>query len=256
MYGAGARNRRQQNEDHGHIAPPAPTKMTFVRSQRSSRRPASPSRLRPLLDPAPSAATPRDGQTIPPHNHREGRKVRRLAGPRSHVRHRRHDALRSGNRQATQFRRHQLRRARSSFSAIPPDMPLPWAPSRWSNLCIEQVVQPSGEKIRVDWHGHCDRGLAIANSMAALVAGADCVHATALGIGERVGNTQMDQMLVNLKLMGIAPWDHQDLTRLKQYCETVSEATGRSHSRKLSRRRRGCISHRDRSSRRCSHQGL
>ena len=91
---------------------------------------------------------------------------------------------------------------------------------------IEEVVTPSGEKIRVDWHGHCDRGLAIANSMAAWMAGADCVHATALGIGERVGNTQMDQMLVNLKLMGIAPWDRQDLTKLKRYCEAVSLATG------------------------------
>src|SRR5580700_9378410 len=76
---------------------------------------------------------------------------------------------------------------------------------------IDEVVKPSGEKIRVDWHGHCDRGLAIANSMAALVAGADCVHATALGVGERVGNTQMDQMLVNLKLMGVSPWADQDL---------------------------------------------
>jgi isopropylmalate/homocitrate/citramalate synthase len=91
---------------------------------------------------------------------------------------------------------------------------------------IEEVVIPSGEKIRVDWHGHCDRGLAIANSIAAWMAGADCVHATALGIGERVGNTQMDQMLVNLKLMGVAPWDRQDLTKLKQYCEAVSSATG------------------------------
>src|SRR5262249_22268128 len=91
---------------------------------------------------------------------------------------------------------------------------------------IESVVKPSGEKIRVDWHGHSDRGLAIANSMAALVAGADCVHACGLGIGERVGNTQMDQMVVNLKLMEIAPWDTQDLTRLKQYCEAVSNATG------------------------------
>ncbi len=91
---------------------------------------------------------------------------------------------------------------------------------------LEQVVKPSGQKIRVDWHGHCDRGLAIANAMAALVAGANCVHATALGIGERVGNTQMDQMLVNLKLMGIAPWDRQDLTQLKRYCEAVSVATG------------------------------
>src|ERR1700720_3669014 len=91
---------------------------------------------------------------------------------------------------------------------------------------LEEVVKPSGEKIRVDWHGHCDRGLAIANSIAALVAGADCVHACALGIGERVGNAQMDQMLVNLKLMEIAPWTDQDLTKLKEYCEVVSRATG------------------------------
>ncbi len=91
---------------------------------------------------------------------------------------------------------------------------------------IKEVVKPSGEKIRVDWHGHCDRGLAIANSMAALVAGAECVHATALGIGERVGNTQMDQMLLNLKLMGIPPWVDQDVTKLKEYCVAVSRATG------------------------------
>ena len=91
---------------------------------------------------------------------------------------------------------------------------------------VNEVVKPSGEKIRVDWHGHCDRGLAIANSMAALIAGAQCVHATALGIGERVGNTQMDLMLLNLKLMGIPPWAEQDLTRLKEYCVAVSQATG------------------------------
>ena len=95
-----------------------------------------------------------------------------------------------------------------------------------TKFVIDEVVTPSGEKIRLDWHGHCDRGFAVANSMAALAAGADCVHACALGTGERVGNTQMDQMLVNLKLMGVAPWDKQDLTKLKDYCEAVSRATG------------------------------
>jgi 2-isopropylmalate synthase len=95
-----------------------------------------------------------------------------------------------------------------------------------TKFVLDEVVKPSGEKIRVDWHGHCDRGFAVANSMAALAAGADCVHACALGTGERVGNTQMDQMLVNLKLMAISPWDQQDLTKLKDYCETVSRATG------------------------------
>jgi isopropylmalate/homocitrate/citramalate synthase len=91
---------------------------------------------------------------------------------------------------------------------------------------IAEVVKPSGEMIRVDWHGHSDRGLAIANSMAALIAGANSVHGCAIGLGERVGNTQIDQMLVNLKLMGVAPWDQQDLTKLKAYCQAVSRATG------------------------------
>src|ERR1700683_4275206 len=91
---------------------------------------------------------------------------------------------------------------------------------------VEEVVKPSGEKIRVDWDGHSDRGLAIANSMAAIIAGANCVHGCAIGLGERVGNTQVDQMLVNLKLMGIEPWDQQDLTKLKQYCQAVARATG------------------------------
>ncbi len=95
-----------------------------------------------------------------------------------------------------------------------------------TKFVLNEVVKPSGEKIRVDWHGHCDRGFAVANSMAALAAGANCVHGCGLGTGERVGNTQMDHMLVNLKLMGISPWDQQDLTKLRDYCEAVSTATG------------------------------
>jgi 2-isopropylmalate synthase len=89
---------------------------------------------------------------------------------------------------------------------------------------VEEVVKPSGAQVRIDWHGHCDRGFGISNAMSALVAGAECVHATAVGIGERVGNVQMDQMLVNLKLMGVEPWASQDLTPLKTYCEKVARA--------------------------------
>jgi isopropylmalate/homocitrate/citramalate synthase len=88
---------------------------------------------------------------------------------------------------------------------------------------LEEVVKPTGEKIRVDWHGHSDRGLAVANSLAAFEAGAEQVHAAALGIGERVGNTPMDQMLVNLKLMRAID---RDLRKLKEYCMVVSEAVG------------------------------
>ena len=95
-----------------------------------------------------------------------------------------------------------------------------------TKFVLEEVVKPSGEKIRLDWHGHNDRGLAVANSLAALAAGANCVHACAIATGERVGNTAMDQMLVNLKLMGVSPWNQQDLTGLKSYCDAVSRATG------------------------------
>jgi 2-isopropylmalate synthase len=89
-------------------------------------------------------------------------------------------------------------------------------------FAIDEVVKPSGEKIRVDWHGHNDRGLAIANSLAAVAAGAHCVHAAANALGERVGNTPMELMLVNLRLMGLID---RDLSRLKEYCEKVAKAT-------------------------------
>jgi len=91
---------------------------------------------------------------------------------------------------------------------------------------LEEVVKPSGENIRLDWHGHCDRGLAVANSLAAFEAGADQVHGAALGLAERVGNTPMDQMLVNLKLMDAPGWRDRDLSKLKDYAHTVSEALG------------------------------
>jgi 2-isopropylmalate synthase len=90
---------------------------------------------------------------------------------------------------------------------------------------IENVVKPSGEQIRVDWHGHNDRGLAVANSIAAIAAGADQVHAAALSLGERVGNTPMELMLVNLKLLGLANFQGRDLSQLKKYSETVAHAT-------------------------------
>jgi isopropylmalate/homocitrate/citramalate synthase len=76
--------------------------------------------------------------------------------------------------------------------------------------------------VKVDWHGHQDRGLGVTNALWALEAGAHRVHACALGIGERVGNTPMDQLLVNLQLLG---WIDRDLTRLHDYCSAVSEAT-------------------------------
>jgi 2-isopropylmalate synthase len=88
---------------------------------------------------------------------------------------------------------------------------------------IRQVVDATGEEVKVDWHGHKDRGLSVINSLAAAEAGADRLHGTALGIGERVGNTPLDLLLVNMWLLG---WIDRDLSRLPEYCRFVSEATG------------------------------
>jgi isopropylmalate/homocitrate/citramalate synthase len=88
---------------------------------------------------------------------------------------------------------------------------------------VRELVVSQGEEIRIHWHGHQDRGLGVINSIAALEGGANQVHGTALGIGERVGNTPMDQLLVNLKLMG---WIDNDLSLLGQYCSTASAGCG------------------------------
>ena len=87
----------------------------------------------------------------------------------------------------------------------------------------KQVVLESGADVGLDWHGHSDRGLAVANTIAAIRAGATRVHGCAIGIGERVGNTPMDQLLVNLRLLG---WIDNDLTALTDYCDKTSRATG------------------------------
>ena len=88
---------------------------------------------------------------------------------------------------------------------------------------IKGVVADTGESVKIDWHGHRDRGLDIPNTLAAIETGIDRAHGCALGLGERCGNTSMDLLLVNLKLMGAI---NNDLTRLPDYCRTVSEATG------------------------------
>ena len=88
---------------------------------------------------------------------------------------------------------------------------------------VAQVVEECGGGVGIDWHGHRDRDLAIVNTLAALEAGATRLHGAAIGIGERVGNTPMDMLLVNLVLMG---YIERDLSALVEYCDAVSAATG------------------------------
>jgi 2-isopropylmalate synthase len=88
---------------------------------------------------------------------------------------------------------------------------------------IAGVVAECGGGVGIDWHGHRDRDLAVINTLAALEAGATRLHGTAIGIGERVGNTPMDALLMNLVLMGYL---ERDLSAMCEYCEVVSAATG------------------------------
>lgn len=89
--------------------------------------------------------------------------------------------------------------------------------------CLRQMVDEIDPNVGIDWHGHKDRGLDIINSLAAIEAGADRVHACGLGIGERSGNTPMELLLVNLNLFG---WVDRRLIRLAEYCEVISAKCG------------------------------
>ncbi len=87
----------------------------------------------------------------------------------------------------------------------------------------DEVIPDAGVKradIEVNWHGHQDRGLGVANNLAAVEAGADVIHGTALGVGERAGNAPLDQTLVNLSLMGVI---NNDLTALNDYMRKAHE---------------------------------
>jgi len=78
-------------------------------------------------------------------------------------------------------------------------------------------------EVGIDWHGHNDRGLGVVNTIFALEFGADRVHGTAMGIGERVGNAALDQVLLNLKLLG--ELEGQDLSKLLSWIRLASRAT-------------------------------
>ncbi len=99
----------------------------------------------------------------------------------------------------------------------------PGGVQRIVHFLAEQLSSHGFDGTAIDWHGHRDRGLDVVNALAALSAGATRVHGCALGIGERVGNTALDLVLVNVALLG---WKQVDLTRLPEYCRVASEMTG------------------------------
>src|SRR5439155_1385499 len=107
------------------------------------------------------------------------------------------------------------------------DAKLPIAPNCAARTVIadvEPIVRVADEVgIAIDWHGHRDRGMGLTNCLAAIEAGVDRVHGTALGVGERVGNAEMDLLIVNLRLLGA---HRHDITKLPEYCRLVADAVG------------------------------
>ena len=88
----------------------------------------------------------------------------------------------------------------------------------FTRMLLESI---NATHVGIDWHGHNDRGLGVPNNLRAIRAGADRIHGTALGVGERVGNAALDQTLMNLKLIGEID---NDLHNLVPWCEAVSRA--------------------------------
>src|SRR5262249_20135579 len=86
---------------------------------------------------------------------------------------------------------------------------------------VKSVINDLHADVGIDWHGHKDRGFGVSCAVAALEAGATRLHGTALGIGERCGNTPIDLLLVNLVMMGYVD---RDISTLGAYCRAVSRA--------------------------------
>ncbi len=86
-----------------------------------------------------------------------------------------------------------------------------------------QLRSLAAEDVRLDWHGHNDRGLGVANALVAAGLGVSRIHGSALGVGERVGNASMDQLIVNLSLLGVHT---HDVSALAEYCAKSAKALG------------------------------
>jgi 2-isopropylmalate synthase len=100
---------------------------------------------------------------------------------------------------------------------------VPWGAATVVSKISRGLRQRGFDGVGIDWHGHNDRGLAVANSIAAAHAGADRIHGTALGVGERAGNAALEQLLVNFNDLG---WRNGDLASLAEYCRVAARGCG------------------------------
>lgn len=87
---------------------------------------------------------------------------------------------------------------------------------------MADLIEETGTSTGIDWHGHNDRGLALINALTAAENGASRVHTTCLGMGERCGNTSLEQFVAHLAITGCLPMDHR-VAALKPYAEKVRD---------------------------------
>jgi len=87
---------------------------------------------------------------------------------------------------------------------------------------VKNLIEKSGRNMRVSWHGHNDRGLSVANSIFAAKAGATGISGSFLGIGERTGNTPLEQVAMYLHQMGSNLYQ---VDKIIPYCELLAKYT-------------------------------
>lgn len=86
-----------------------------------------------------------------------------------------------------------------------------------------EEIGKANPNLKWDAHFHNDRNMALSNSLVAAAEGVDRLHATMFCIGERAGNVDLAQLLVNLNLQEMR---NDDLTSLKAISELSSKILG------------------------------
>lgn len=97
----------------------------------------------------------------------------------------------------------------------------------WSPMQAFDVVRELREAVRtldLEFHGHNDLGMATANTIAAIEAGADSVSVTVNGLGERAGNAALEQVVaaIHYSLHRRSEIDLRGLTKLSHLVARAS----------------------------------
>lgn len=102
----------------------------------------------------------------------------------------------------------------------------PWGVEALVRYVRDLLASLGAHHVDLDWHGHADRGLALANALAAARAGVTGIHGTALGLGERTGNTSVEELVRALPIGKTVSEES-----LEAYTRVAADALGQPHRR-------------------------